>query len=199
MNVTCIVGSPREKGNCALIAGALVDLLTEHGAPARTYELNKLVYRGCQDCQTCKTTSESCATEDDLSPLLADIGGSDVVVASTPIYFGEVTAQFKSLVDRLYSYLPPDFITNREATRLPTGKQLALIVTQGSPDEGEFGDIVERYQSLFRRLGFEEVYPIRACGVEIGAVSQIDEATMALVRETAAKILGAAARIPGAA
>ena len=189
LKITNVIGSPRTQGNCALVAGALVAALSQQASSVKTYELNKLAYHGCQACMSCKTTSDSCVTADDLSPLLEDIGQSDVLVVSTPIYFGEISAQLKGLVDRLFSYLPPDYRTSPKASRLPAGKKLVLIVTQGNPDEKVFGDIAKRYENMFSRLGFAEDYPIRVCGVGREAIPEVSEQTLALTKEVAGKIL----------
>ena len=192
MEITSVVGSPRSNGSCARVARAMVDALAEKTTSVRTYELNKLRYRGCQGCWACKNGSETCVTQDDLSPVLDALMQSDVVVVSTPVYVGESTAQFKGLVDRLFSFTPPDFKTNPTATRLPPGKKLVLIVSQGNPDEQAFGNVVERYETLFHRLGFEEVYPIRVCGAEDRSVLGLSKETVDLVNDAAAKILAGA-------
>jgi multimeric flavodoxin WrbA len=189
MRITAIVGSPRTQGHGAAIIRALLDQLGESGKRAKIYELNQLSYRGCQACLTCKTTSEVCAAEDDLSPVLEDVRLSDLVVISAPVFMGEVSAQAKGLLDRFYSYLKPDFRTNPGSTRLPPGKRLVFIMTQGNPDEQSYGAVLARHLRTFGLCGFKEVYPIIATGVRAGSEARVDAKTMARVAETAEAIL----------
>ncbi len=189
MKITSVIGSPRSQGHGATIVRALLDLLGKHGACATTYELNRLSYRGCQACLSCKTTSDVCVAQDDLSAVLKDIRLSDLVIISAPIYMGEINAQAKGLLDRFYSFLAPDFRTNPGATRLPAGKKLVFVLTQGNPDEQSFGGVLSRHLRMFGMCGFTEVYPIHACGTGRGNDIRINEKTMTRVAETAKAIL----------
>ena len=169
MKITNIVGSPRTKGNSATIAHSLLDILQTNGAKVRTFELNKLTYRGCQSCMACKTTSDKCVVQDDLSEVLEDIRTSDILIIATPVFVGEITSQTKGLVDRFYSYYSPDFRTNPNPSRLSSGKKFVFILSQGNPDETFFNDIIPRYTRMLGRLGFKDVYPIRAVGMGPGS------------------------------
>jgi multimeric flavodoxin WrbA len=189
MKITTVIGSPRPQGHGATIARALLDLLGEHGTCTATYELNRLSYRGCQACLSCKTTSDVCVAQDDLSAVLKDVRLSDLVLISAPIFMGEINAQAKGLLDRFYSYLAPDFRTNPRATRLPAGKKLVFILTQGNPDEQSFGSVLSRQLRMFGMCGFTEVYPIHACGAGPGNDARVNEKTMTRVAETAKAIL----------
>jgi len=189
MKTTIVIGSPRPQGHGATIARALLNLLGEHATCTATYELNPLSYRGCQACLSCKTTSDVCIAQDDLSAVLKEIRLSDLVIISAPVFMGEISAQAKGLLDRFYSHLAPDFRTNPGATRLPAGKELVFILTQGNPDEQSFGSVLSRQLRMFGMCGFTEVYPIHACGTGRGNDVRIHEKTMTRVAETAKAIL----------
>jgi multimeric flavodoxin WrbA len=145
MRIINILGSPRSSGNGATIAQLLLDALAKPENQINTHALNTLGYRGCQACMSCKKTTDRCAVKDDLTPVLEDVRAADVVILSTPVYFGEITAQAKGFVDRLYSFLGPDYRTNPHSSRLSHGKQLVLILPQGNPDETAFADLIPRY------------------------------------------------------
>ncbi len=194
MKITAIIGSPRTQGHGAAIVRALLERLGEGGKRAKVYELNRLSYRGCQACMSCKSTSEVCVAEDDLRAVLEDVRLSDLVVISAPVYMGEINAQAKGLLDRFYSYLKPDFRTNPGATRLDPGKKLVFILTQGNPDELSYGAVLERHLRTFGMCGFKKVYPVVATGARAGSEVRLDAKTIARVAETAEAIL---ARQPG--
>jgi multimeric flavodoxin WrbA len=189
MKITTIIGSPRLQGHGASIAKALLNSLGEHGTRATIYELNQLSYRGCQACLTCKTTSDVCVAQDDLTAVLKDIRLSDLVIISAPVFMGEICAQAKGLLDRFYSYLAPDFRIRPGATRLPAGKKLVFILTQGNPNEESYASVLSRQMRMFGMCGFTEVYPINACGAGRGNEVRINEKAMARVVEIAKAIL----------
>jgi multimeric flavodoxin WrbA len=189
MKIANIVGSPRPNGSGAAIAGALLLRLPEAGLEIKTHVLNQLIYRGCQACMACKTTSEQCVVKDDLAAVLEDVRTADVVLISAPIYFGEIAAQAKGLVDRFYSFLSPDFKTNPRPGRLTGGKQVVFIVPQGNPDESFFKEVIVRYQRSFLRLGFDRFYAIRARGAGPGNDVVSQEKIIQAITETAGKVL----------
>jgi multimeric flavodoxin WrbA len=114
---------------------------------------------------TCKTKLDKCVLKDDLTPVLDGVHEADLVVMATPVYYGDVSSQLKGFIDRTFSYLVPDYPTNPNPSRLPPGKRLVFIQTQGQPDENQFADIFPRYTYFFKWYGFEDNHLLRACGV----------------------------------
>lgn len=190
MKIINVLGSPRTTGNSAAIAHALLEILQKHSNQVRTFELNKLTYQGCQGCMACKTNSGQCVTKDDLSGVLEEVSTSDVVVIASPVYFGEITAQTKGLIDRFYSYYTPDYRTNPNPSRLAPGKKLVLILSQGNPDEEAFAELIPRYSRILNRLGFNEIYPIRGLGMGPASNAGINETLRQLINDTALQIMG---------
>ena len=165
MKIVCLLGSPRPKGNSATIAERFLDTATRLGATTETFLLNRLDFQGCQACYACKQKLDHCILEDDLSPVLAAVSQADVLVTATPVYFGEVSSQLKGFIDRTFSYLKPDYLTNPNPCRLAPGKQWVFIASQGHGDEDVFADIYPRYAYFFKWFGFAATYSVRACGV----------------------------------
>jgi len=188
MNVVCILGSPRINGNSTLLANRFCEKAREKGASVRTFALNKLTYRGCQACMACKKKLERCVLDDDLKPALEAIRDADVLVMASPVYFGEVSSQTKAFIDRTFSYLKADYITNPKPSRLAPGKQLVFILAQGQPDEKLFADVFPRYDMFFQWYGFKPGIPIRACGVNSPGSVERRADILALVDQTADKI-----------
>ena len=112
MRIVCLLGSPRSRGNSTAVARHFCETAEKKGASIQTFALNKLNYRGCQACMTCKTKLDRCVLKDDLTEVLDAIRDADVLVMATPVYYGEVSSQLKAFIDRTFSYLVPDFETN---------------------------------------------------------------------------------------
>jgi len=187
--IVCLLGSPRPKGNSAAMAKRFNETAEELGAEVTTFALNKLTYRGCQACMACKTKLEKCVLKDDLTEVLEAVRETDVLVMVSPIYYGEVSSQLKSFIDRTFSYLVPDYMTNPQPSRLSPGKKLVFILAQGYPDESKYADVFPKYESFFKWYGFDESHLIRACGVSAPGAVEEREDIMNLAEETAKKVM----------
>jgi multimeric flavodoxin WrbA len=189
MKIVSLLGSPRPKGNSAALANHFCEAAARLGADIEVFALNKLKYRGCQACMTCKTKLDKCVLKDDLADVLNAVRSTDLLIMATPIYYGEVSSQLKAFIDRTFSFLVSDYVTNPNPSRLAPGKKLVFIQTQGSPDENSFNDVFPRYEYFFKWHGFNDNHLLRACGVmEKGDVETRSD-IMQLTADTAAKLL----------
>ena len=189
MKIVTLLGSPRPKGNSTIIAKHFCDKIQDLGASVQIFALNKMTYRGCQACMTCKTKLDRCVLQDDLTEVLDALRDADVIVMATPVYFSDVTSQMKSFIDRVYSFLTPDYRESSEKSRFSPGKTLVFIQVQGRPDENKFADIFPRYEEFFDWYGIEERHLIRAGGVRnLGEIEAHPE-VFQQAEEVAAKIM----------
>jgi multimeric flavodoxin WrbA len=190
MKTVCVLGSPRTKGNSDTIAGHFCDKIENLGWEVQTFALNKMTYRGCQACMTCKTKLDRCVLQDDLTQVLDAVRETDLLVMATPVYFSDVTAQMKGFIDRLYSFLTPDYRSSPEKSRFAPGKKLVFIQVQGRPDENKFADVFPRYEEFFDWYGINERYLIRCWGVrDLGEIKGRQE-VFQRTEEVAAQVLG---------
>lgn len=169
MNVINILGSPRKNGTSARIAQAFTDEAETNGADVTNYYLNGMDFRGCQGCEGCHTKSDKCVLKDDLTAALNEMREADVLVMSTPVYYGGTSGQFKLFIDRTWSHVEVDYSNpNPFSSRLPKGKTALFIVSQGDKESAHM-DIVERYTEIFELYGYDLTI-IRATGLATGAV-----------------------------
>lgn len=167
MKITCVLGSPRKKGSSAAIAGRFARVAESLGATSETFVLNELTFRGCQACMACKGKLDRCAVQDDLTRVFESMGTADIIVAATPVYSGYASGQFKCFMDRCYSLLAPDYMTNPQPSRLAPGKKAVVITTQGNPNPSLFDDLVNRLQTWVKRnWRAEEVHVIKGYGLK---------------------------------
>lgn len=172
MKIVTLLGSPRHGKNSATIANRFTETAAQLGAETRTFELNRLAYRGCQGCYACKKTHDRCVLKDDLAEVLAAVQEADAVVLASPVYYGDITAQLKGFIDRSYSYLTPDYLTSPQPSRL-SPKKLVMVLTQGHADESLFADIYPRYEGFLKWMGFTDTRLIRACGIGPASIDAV--------------------------
>jgi len=165
MKVLALYGSPRKDGNSAILARHFLTHAEKRGASVEEINLNCLQLRGCQACNLCKTKFETCVLKDDLTSVLAAIAEADLLLFTSPVYYGDVSAQLKMLIDRTFAFLRPGYIALEQPNRLPAPKPLVFILTQGHRDSKVFADILPRYSDLFGWTGFAKTYPLRAFDV----------------------------------
>jgi multimeric flavodoxin WrbA len=189
MKVLSIIGSPRKQGNTAVLAGRFCETAEGLGAKTRTIFLNELDFKGCQACYACKTTRESCILDDDLTPVLEAMHAADIMLLGSPVYFHEVTGQFKLFWDRTFSLLTPDFLTGPKTCRLPTGKQVVFIQTQAAAPE-LFADIFPRFAFMKDLFGLAGLHLLRGCGLQEPGQASADAGLMAQAGQLAERLVG---------
>lgn len=166
MKVVAVLGSPRKKGASSRISEKFMSTVSGKGAETQTFSLNGMSYRGCQGCDACKGKSEKCVQKDDLSNVFEELMTADIALFASPVYYWDVSGQFKCFFDRTWSLLKPDYMTNPNPSRLPPGKKAVLVLTQGDVAD-KHRDVVEKYQTFLSLYGYD-VNVIRAteCGME---------------------------------
>jgi multimeric flavodoxin WrbA len=105
VKVIAINGSPRKKWNTATLLEHALKGAESQGAETELVHLYDLDYKGCTSCFACKLKNGKsygkCALKDGLSPLLEKIHTSDALILGSPIYFGIVTGEMRSFMERL--------------------------------------------------------------------------------------------------
>jgi multimeric flavodoxin WrbA len=126
MNVIAINGSPRKKWNTASLLEHVLEGAASVGADTELVHLYDLDYKGCTSCFSCKLKGGKsygkCAMNDDLTPVLDKIAGADAFILGSPIYFGIVTGEMRSFMERL-------LFPNLTYTRPPQSLALRNIPT----------------------------------------------------------------------
>jgi multimeric flavodoxin WrbA len=137
MKIIGFNGSPRTNWNTATLLKKGLEGAASQGADTELIHLYDLDFRGCLSCFACKTKGGKsygkCAEKDDLSPILEEVKKADGVLLGSPIYFGAVTGEMRSFMERLlFPYLaysnPPRTLFPR---KIPTG----FIYTMNIPEE----------------------------------------------------------------
>jgi multimeric flavodoxin WrbA len=110
MQVIGINGSPRKKWNTATLVAKALEGAAAQGAQTELVHLYDLDFKGCTSCFACKTRGGKsygrCAMKDGLTPLLDRIATADALVIGSPVYFGSVTGETRSFMERLlFPYL----------------------------------------------------------------------------------------------
>jgi arsenate reductase len=101
MFVLGLQGSPRKKGNTNFLLSTLMSAAEKLGARTHIVDVVEKNIKPCIGCGFCEKNG-TCITQDDdmkpeIYPLLRE---ADIILLASPIYFYNVTAQLKALIDR---------------------------------------------------------------------------------------------------
>jgi multimeric flavodoxin WrbA len=137
VKVLAINGSPRKKWNTATLLEKALEGAASQGAETELIHLYDLDFKGCTSCFACKLKGGKsygkCAMIDGLTPVFEKLTGADAFLLGSPIYFGSVTGEMRSFMERLlFQYLaytrPPSTLFDR---KVPT----AFIYTMNISEE----------------------------------------------------------------
>ena len=149
--IVAILASPRQRGNSFSIVDSILD--GAMGLSTNVIKLHRLdnlrSFHGCRACNACKK-SGSCVQQDDISEVLEDMADADCVIFSTPVYFGAPNAQYKTLEDRMYSFI------GKDGKKAMAGKNAIVVTTLGAPVE--MGKPVADHMShVLEAVGFDVI------------------------------------------
>ena len=99
MSVLGLYGSPRKGGNTDILLDEFLRGCEESGATCERIRLARLKVGGCRGCGGCEKTG-LCVVEDDMQSVYEALEKCSHVVLAAPIYFYNVPAQAKAVIDR---------------------------------------------------------------------------------------------------
>ncbi len=103
MKILALSASPRRNGNTERLLDRVIDGLESRGAVVekiRTHDQDVFPCEGCGFCQR----EGRCRIEDGFAPIREKLIGCDGVVFASPLYFMNVPARGKALIDRCQSF-----------------------------------------------------------------------------------------------
>jgi multimeric flavodoxin WrbA len=163
MKVIAVNGSPRTEWNTATLLAKALEGAASQGAETELIHLYDLDFKGCNSCFACKTRGgESygrCAVEDDLAPILQRAAEADAIILGSPFYFGTVSGEMRSFMERLmFPYLvyagPPRSLFPR---KINTGFIYTMNARQeGMKPSGQEGRVTQNERLLQMLFGASE-------------------------------------------
>ena len=100
--IVALYGSPRRKGNTALLLKKAVQGAREAGAEVEEIVLRDLKISPCLEIYGCKKTGR-CVIKDDFQVVLDQLQACQGLMVASPIFFYAVSAHTKMLIDRCQS------------------------------------------------------------------------------------------------
>ena len=142
MKILGINASPRgSKSQTRKLVQAVLDGASSKGATVELVDLCRLKMEYCNACGICYETGK-CVKRDDSQSLYKKILSADGLVMGSPNYFHSVTAQMKTMIDRM---------ADAVHCQLLTGKYTVNIATSGGT--GHYKQVIDYMDEIMLNFG----------------------------------------------
>jgi multimeric flavodoxin WrbA len=99
MKILAICCSPRKKGNTEILLKEALAAAKKEGAEVEFFTVAGKTIGPCLACNSCRKEGV-CAQKDDMQSLYDKLLAADGIIWGTPVYFYNMTAQCKVVIDR---------------------------------------------------------------------------------------------------
>jgi multimeric flavodoxin WrbA len=184
--VLVLLGSPRKKGNSALLAGKIAEGAESAGAHVETVFLHGMEISPCTSCYACQGPgAKGCAIDDDMQKIFPLMIEADAWVLASPVYWFTMSAQLKLWMDRCFAF--PAYAENPFA-----GKKIAVAMAYGGEDPFDSGCVnaLRTFQDAYGYVGAKIAGFVYGSAMNAGEIKK-NKALMESAVELGKKIAGA--------
>jgi len=142
VKVIGIVCSPRKGGNTEIMVREALNTVQEQGGETELITVYDKTINPCDGCFGCEKTS-ICHINDDMQEIYQKMLEADGIIIGTPVYFHNVTAQAKAIMDRTFAFRP---------SRKLRGKVAGAIVVTRRVGAGQTRTLLNSYLLLQQML-----------------------------------------------
>lgn len=158
--IVILNGSPRLKGNTAVLIDQFVKSAEDAGHQVARYDLAKMDIHPCLGCYRGGQDMDSpCVQKDGMDQIYPAYREADVVIFASPMYFWTISGQLKCALDRLFAAAEsyPDYLV--------PPKECALLMAAEGDEDDNFEPIIHYYRSLVKNLKWKDLGCVFAKGV----------------------------------
>lgn len=143
-NILILMGSPRSHGNTARLCQAFAQGAKESGKQCNFFLVSEKKLHFCLGCGWCKAHAGQCVQQDSIDELYALFQRASGVVFASPLYFYTISAQLKTVIDRLYA------MGTVSGFSYPP-KSTCLIITAGEEGDEIFENPIGLYERMLKK------------------------------------------------
>jgi len=161
MKALSISGSPRKNGNTARILSEIEQGLKDQGYKTKHITLPESNIKYCQGEKSCSKTG-ICIHDDDVAMIVDEIYSSQLVVIASPSYWGDVTAQMKTFIDRCIPYCG----NNSKKTIKTNETKGAAVAVRAGKSKAENENLVKTIEHFLGHLEIPLVSSFTVEGID---------------------------------
>ena len=154
MRVLGISGAPKKKGFTNLLLDEALDGARAGGALTDKIILNDLNFKSCQECGGCDETG-ACALSDDMEAIYKKLQEVDAFIVASPIYFGNLTAQLKAMIDRCHCLWVKKYVLKNnkvpanKPSASPRGERQGIFICVAGKENKEYFESAGKVIKIF--------------------------------------------------
>lgn len=166
-NILILNGSPRPKGNTAILCAACMEGAESVGHTVTRFDLQKMTIHGCLGCMKGgKDHKSPCVQKDDMEKIYPAYRAADIVILASPLYYWSFSGQLKTAFDRLFA------VAETDPSYANPRKDCGLIMAAEGNTPDNWKPVLDYYNSLVHFMQWRDIGQVLAGGVlEAGAVS----------------------------
>jgi len=183
--VLVLLGSPRKRGNSAILADRVAKGAKSVGARVETLFMHGMKIAPCKSCYACqKPNSKGCSINDDMQSVYKKLLEADAWVIASPVYWFTVSAQTKLWMDRCFALLP-------RAKEAFGDKRIAIAMSYGDNDPFKSGCVnaLRTFQDAYGYVQANICGMVYGSAMDAGEISK-NEALMKEAEELGRQIAG---------
>lgn len=160
-------GSPRLKGNTAMLCDAFIAGAESAGHSVTRVDIQKLKIGGCLGCMKGgKDHASPCVQKDGMEEIYGPYVRADIVALASPMYYWSISGQLKIVFDRLFA------VAECSADYANPRKGCILIMAAEGDTEENWKPVLNFYGALTSFLQWRDLGRVLAGGVlDAGAVA----------------------------
>ena len=159
------LGSPRKDGNTDLLLQEAIKGIESSGLSVKTFRLNLMNIKPCQNCGGCDETGE-CIINDDMAEIYRDIRTADRIILASPIFFFSLSAQSKTMIDRCQSFWCEKYLLKKPIPAGTYGRKGLLLLAGGMKKEIGIQCSEATAKAFFRTISVPEHNTLSYLGVD---------------------------------
>lgn len=153
MNILVITGSAHKEGTSSYLADNFINGAKEAGHTVYRFNAAFKNVHPCIGCGTCRKNGQVCIFKDDMLELNPELLKADAVVFVSPIYYYDINAQIKAVIDRFYA---------NNSTLKGADKKAVLMITYGDETEESAESAIASFKGMVKYLEWKNAGIISA-------------------------------------
>ena len=152
MKILMLTGSAHRHGTSAALADAFIKGAEEAGHEVYRFDAAFKKVHPCIACEKCHTGNDGCVFKDDMEEVIPRLLAADGIVFVSPIYYYNVCAQLKAVIDRFYA----------KGDEIHGHKKAAMLLTMEDDTPESAEGALASFKGMTGYLGWERVGTVAA-------------------------------------
>ena len=152
MKILMLTGSAHRHGTSAALADAFIKGAEEAGHEVYRFDAALKKVHPCIACEKCHTGNDGCVFKDDMEEVIPRLLAADGVVLVSPIYYYNVSAQLKAVIDRFHA----------KGDEIHGPKKAAMLLTMEDDTQESAEGALTSFKGMTGYLGWKNVGTVAA-------------------------------------